>query len=66
MNIELRHETLHQSETGQITFGQVIGTLLGVGVESYFADLVKGVDTFYMPNGETHTEKMSLNQSEAC
>jgi uncharacterized protein YbcV (DUF1398 family) len=29
-------------------------------VESYFADLTRGEETFYMPSGETHVEKMSL------
>lgn len=60
MNTEVMRHTLHQSEAGRYTFPQVVGTLSGVGVESYFADLARAVDTFYLPTGETHTEKMTL------
>jgi uncharacterized protein YbcV (DUF1398 family) len=60
MNTEVMRHTLHQSEAGRYTFPQVVGALSGVGVESYFADLARAVDTFYLPTGETHTEKMTL------
>jgi uncharacterized protein YbcV (DUF1398 family) len=53
-------ETLEASESGKSTFPQVVGKLAAAGVESYFADLVRGEETFYMPSGETHVEKMSL------
>ncbi len=58
MNIEVMRHTLHQSEAGQLTFPMVIGALSAVGVESYFADLARRTDTFYLPNGETHVETM--------
>ena len=54
----MRH-TLHQSEAGQLTVPMVIDALSAVGVESYFADLTRRTDTFYMPNGETHVEAMN-------
>ncbi|MFZ0958564.1 MAG: DUF1398 family protein [Candidatus Sulfotelmatobacter sp.] len=60
MNIEVMRATLRESEAGRFTFPQVVGELSGVGVESYFADLARAVDTFYLPTGETHTEKMTL------
>ena len=59
MNIEVMRNTLHQSEAGQLTFPMVLGALSAVGVESYFADLARRTDTFYLPNGETHVEAMN-------
>ena len=59
-NTEVIRNTLHESEAGRFTFPQVIGALAGAGVESYFADLARAVDTFYLPTGETHSEKMML------
>jgi uncharacterized protein YbcV (DUF1398 family) len=60
MNTEVMRNTLHESEAGRFTFPQVVGALSDIGVESYFADLARAVDTFYLPTGETHTEKMTL------
>jgi uncharacterized protein YbcV (DUF1398 family) len=60
MNTELMRRTLHESEAGELTFPQVIVALAGAGVESYFADLARAVDTFYLSTGETHVEKMTL------
>jgi uncharacterized protein YbcV (DUF1398 family) len=63
MNTEVMHEVLAQSQSGKMTFGEVVRRLLEVGVESYFADLAKGEETFYMPDGQTHVEKMTLPRS---
>jgi uncharacterized protein YbcV (DUF1398 family) len=60
MNTEVMKEALEASELGKSTFPQMVGKLVAVGVESYFADLVRGEETFYMPSGETHVVKMSL------
>jgi len=60
MDVERLRGTLHDSEAGKITFSQVIGVLSGAGVESYFVDLAKGTDTFYMSSGGTHTEALTL------
>jgi uncharacterized protein YbcV (DUF1398 family) len=60
MNTEAMRMALEGSEAGRMTFPDVVRTLSGAGVESYCADLVTGLDTFYLPNGETHVEKMSL------
>jgi uncharacterized protein YbcV (DUF1398 family) len=59
MNTEVLRNTLHESEAGKLTFPQVVAALTGAGVESYFVDLARRVDTFYMSNGETYAEKMS-------
>ncbi|HTV57755.1 MAG TPA: DUF1398 family protein [Verrucomicrobiae bacterium] len=60
MNTEVMRKTLEASEAGKQTFPEVIRALLGAGVESYHADFVRGIDTFYLPGGETHEEKMKL------
>jgi uncharacterized protein YbcV (DUF1398 family) len=57
------HEVLAESQAGKVTFGEVVRRLLEVGVESYFVDLAKGEETFYMPDGETHVEKITLPAS---
>ncbi len=66
MDIEVMRSTLHESEAGRLTFPDVIRTLVGAGVESYLVDLVRGVDTFYLTNGETHVEKMTLPASKVA
>ena len=60
MDTEAMHRALEGSLAGRMTFPEVVGTLIGAGVESYFADLVRGEETFYAPGGETHVEKMGL------
>lgn len=60
MNTEVMQESLEGSESGRLRFPEVVGILLGAGVESYRVDLVRGEDTFYMPNGESHVEKMRV------
>jgi uncharacterized protein YbcV (DUF1398 family) len=59
MNTEVMRSILHQSEAGEVTFAQVVQTLAAAGVESYFADLIRRVDTFYHPSGQTHEEPMA-------
>ncbi len=59
-------ETTSRSLQGTITFGEVVKKLLAVGVESYDADLVLREKTYYMPDGETHTEKLDYNGPAAA
>lgn len=40
------------SQAGTIHFGEVIATLIRVGVESYFADYRSGCTSYYRANGE--------------
>jgi uncharacterized protein YbcV (DUF1398 family) len=54
------HEVLAESQAGKLIFPEVVRRLLSAGVESYFADAAKGEETFYMPDGQTHVEKMAL------
>lgn len=60
MNKEAMHAALEGSMAGKLTFPEVVGMLTGAGVESYFADLVRGEETFYAAHGETHVEKMTI------
>jgi uncharacterized protein YbcV (DUF1398 family) len=57
---KVMHEVLAESQAGKLTFGEVVRRLIEVGVESYFVDFAKAEDTFYMPDGKTHVEKMTL------
>ena len=45
--------TFDASNQGNIHFGQVIGQLVGAGVESYHVDYRSGRTTYYMPDGST-------------
>lgn len=45
--------TFEASNLGTIHFGQVIGQLIGAGVESYHVDYRCGRTTYYMPDGST-------------
>jgi uncharacterized protein YbcV (DUF1398 family) len=60
MNASVIHQVLAESQAGKLVFPEVVRRLLEVGVESYFCDLAVGEETFYMTDGKTHTEKMSL------
>lgn len=63
MNTEVIHRTYEETHAGRMTFPQVVGELMGVGVESYHADLVCGETTYYLPDGETHLERATLSAS---
>lgn len=52
------NETFQSSNDGTIHFGQVVGNLLGAGVESYHVDYRACRATYYLPNGETLTLDM--------
>jgi len=60
MNTAVIHETLAQSQAGELIFPEVVRRLMEVGVESYFCDLANGTETFYTVDGKTHRETMVL------
>jgi len=60
METQVMEEATSRSLQGTITFGEVVGKLLSIGVESYDADLVRMEKTYYMPNGKTHIEKLGF------
>ncbi|MEO6909986.1 MAG: DUF1398 family protein [Edaphobacter sp.] len=62
MNIEAMRDTLAKSMAGSIGFPDVVRSLIAEGVESYRADLVRLEETFYMPGGDSHVEKMDFPQ----
>ena len=40
------------SAEGRIMFGDVVKNMMGVGVERYQVDFVRGEASYYLPNGE--------------
>jgi uncharacterized protein YbcV (DUF1398 family) len=60
MNADAIREVLAESQAGKLTFPAVVCRLLDAGVESYFCDLAVRQETFYMSDGRTHSEKMTL------
>ena len=61
MNTTAIHEVLTESQAGKLVFPEVVRRLLEAGVESYLCDLAIGAETFYMLDGKTHSEKMTLS-----
>jgi uncharacterized protein YbcV (DUF1398 family) len=44
-------ECTEASDSGRVTFPQVIGKLMAAGVERYHADLVRAERTYFLPSG---------------
>lgn len=55
--------TFDASNQGSIHFGQVIGQLVGAGVESYHVDYRSGRTTYYLPDGATTDLSFETPQS---
>jgi uncharacterized protein YbcV (DUF1398 family) len=60
MNTTVIHNVLTETQAGKLIFPEVVRRLSAVGVESYLCDLATGAETFYMADGSTHAEKMTL------
>lgn len=60
MDTQAMHEVSVETQGGRMTFPQVVGKLLAVGVESYMVDFSAGRKVFYLASGETYTEEMIL------
>jgi len=58
--IDIMHECATRSSLGNIRFPEVVQKLAGVGVEQYHADLMRGEKTYYLPDGGSHVESMSI------
>lgn len=41
------------SKAGKIGFGDVVGKLIGLGIERYHADYSRGEISYYLPGGES-------------
>lgn len=66
MNLSTRvtiEATFNASNQGTIHFGQVIGQLVGAGVESYHVDYRSGRTTYYLPDGSTADFSFELPQN---
>jgi uncharacterized protein YbcV (DUF1398 family) len=61
MNIEPLRKALRDSEAGAVTFPQVIGTLIASNCEGYYKDLAARTITYYLADGATHTEPLSIS-----
>jgi uncharacterized protein YbcV (DUF1398 family) len=46
-------ECTRASDEERMTFPEVLGKLMQVGVERYHADLLRAEKTYYLPNGES-------------
>jgi uncharacterized protein YbcV (DUF1398 family) len=53
-------EVMAETQAGKLIFPEVVRRLLEVGVESYFCDLARGKETFYLRDGQTQAEEMIL------
>jgi uncharacterized protein YbcV (DUF1398 family) len=47
------HECAALSIAGKISFGAVVGKLMGIGLERYHADYTRHENTYYMPDGQS-------------
>ncbi|HEY5346587.1 MAG TPA: hypothetical protein VIJ72_00230, partial [Rhizomicrobium sp.] len=52
--IKVAVECFLGSHEGRLSFPEVVGKLMGIGVERYHADLSRGECTYYMPDGSSH------------
>jgi len=46
---------MSEGATGK--FPEIVGLLMGAGIERYHADLRRGEKTYYLPNGESHVTR---------
>lgn len=46
-------ECTRASDEERVTFPEVVGKLMGAGVERYHADLVRAEKIYYLPDGES-------------
>jgi len=56
----------HDSHAGTRNFGEIVGALIGAGVESYFADYRCGTTTYYLPDGEAVTTALPMPELRAA
>lgn len=61
MNIEVMRYALHESEAGKLTFPRVIAALVAENIEGYYKDLIRREVTYYLTDGTTHTEPLTLS-----
>ena len=52
--IDVVTECSRGSNEGRLSFPEVVGKLMGIGLERYHADLSRGERSYYMPDGSSH------------
>ena len=57
--IAVLQECSDRSVAGTITFPEVVGKLIAIGIEAYHADLYRREKTYYAANGDSHVESES-------
>jgi len=60
----IMHECAAGSLAGRLTFPQVVGNLIAIGVERYHADYTRHETTYYLPDGQSHVEKLDHPEME--
>ena len=50
---QIMQECTARSDSGTLTFPEVVKKLMDAGVEQYHADLLRSEKTYYMPDGES-------------
>jgi len=53
-------DVMTETQSGRMTFPEVVRRLMEAGVESYFVDFAAASETFYLCNGEVQNEVMKL------
>ncbi len=53
-------EVLSETQAGKLIFPEVVRRLSEAGVESYFVDFATGNETFYMADGRSQVERLTL------
>jgi uncharacterized protein YbcV (DUF1398 family) len=51
-------DCVKRSHDGTISFGEVVGRLIDLGVETYLADYRRRENVYYLPSGETYAVRM--------
>jgi uncharacterized protein YbcV (DUF1398 family) len=54
------HECATGSHAGTLNFPTVVQKLAQVGVAQYHADFMRSETTYYLPNGESHSEPLTI------
>jgi uncharacterized protein YbcV (DUF1398 family) len=60
MNTDVMRSMLRESEAGTITFPEVITALAAENIEGYSKDLIRREVTYYLSDGSTHVEPLTL------
>jgi uncharacterized protein YbcV (DUF1398 family) len=60
MNIDVMRSSLRGSEDGSLTFPQVVTALAAEGINGYHKDLLRREITYYLSDGRTHAEPLTL------